>query len=86
MLLAHPLRDKSLPTGISHEPIMWLSIGVLLRTHPGPLTMQRVIGIENDYLTTVVMGSMQLLCLADRLKCSSTWLATHTASPSATLG
>jgi hypothetical protein len=69
VLLTHPLGDKSLLTRISHEPIMWLSIGVLLRTHPGPLTVQRVIGIENDDVSTLVMGSMQILCSAARSRC-----------------
>ena len=86
MLLAHPLGDKALLTRISHEPIMRLSNGVLLRTHSGPLTMQRVIGIENDYLTTVVMGSMQILRLAARNKYLNTWPGIPIASPSATTG
>jgi hypothetical protein len=63
--LAHPLRHESLLTGIGHESIMSYAIVLLLRTHHGTLPMERVVRIVNDKVTTLMMGSMQFLRLAE---------------------
>jgi hypothetical protein len=42
---------------------------ILLRTDNGPLSMQRVIRIANDYVFALMMGSMQVLRLVGPSKC-----------------
>jgi hypothetical protein len=86
MRLAHPLRDESLLTGLGHESIMRRAFGILLRTDSSPLAVQRVKGIKYSDISTLLMGSMQDLCLADQLKSSSTWPATRTGWRSAITG
>ena len=38
---------------------------ILLGTHRGPLSMQRVVGIVNDHVLPLMMGRMQILCAPD---------------------
>jgi hypothetical protein len=59
--LAHPLRHESHLTGIGHESIMSYAVVLLLRTHHGTLPMERVVRIVNDDVTTLMMGSIQIL-------------------------
>jgi hypothetical protein len=67
--LTHPLRHQPLRTGIGHEPVMGRAAEVLLGTHRGALAVQRVIGIVNDDVLPLMMGSMQILCLAVPSRC-----------------
>lgn len=69
MRLAHPLRDESLLTGLGNESKVWRTLGILLRTDSSPLAVQRMKRIEDSNVPTLMMGSMQDLCLADRPRC-----------------
>jgi hypothetical protein len=66
---AHPLGHEPLLTGIGHEPIMGYAGVVLLRTHHGPLPVQRMVRIVNDNVIALVMGSMQILRSVDPNEC-----------------
>ena len=47
---------------------MGRSVVILLRTDNGPLSMQRVIRIANDYVFALMIGRMQVLRLGGRPK------------------
>jgi hypothetical protein len=86
MRLAHPLWNESLPTRLGYESIVWRALGILLRTDSSLLAVQRVKGIKDSDISTLLMGSMQDLCSAGRPRCSSTWPATRTGWRSAIIG
>src|SRR5262249_39186027 len=81
----HPLGHQPLLTGLGHEPIVDHAVVVLLRQNGSALPVQRVVGVVDDNVVALMMGSMQGLRSAVPRRCSSTWPATRTASPSATL-
>jgi hypothetical protein len=59
---AHPLGHEPLLTGLGHEAIMGLAAMIGLCIYRGPLAVKGVIGIVNDNVLTVMMGSIQVLC------------------------
>jgi hypothetical protein len=63
---AHPLRHEPFLTRCGHEAIMGLATVMGLCSHSGPLSVERVIGIVDDNVLTVMMGSLQVLCSAAR--------------------
>jgi hypothetical protein len=66
---AHPLGHESLLTGRGHEAIMGLAAMMGLCPYRGPLSVERMIGVVDEHVLTVMMGSMQVLCSAARSGC-----------------
>jgi len=83
---AHPLGHEPLLTRRGHEAIMGLTDVVGLCNHRGPLSVQWVIGIVNDNVLTVMMGSMQFRCLVGQNGFYSIWRGTHIEWPSRIIG
>jgi hypothetical protein len=62
--LTHPSRHQPLLTGIGHDPVMGRAAAMLLGAYGDLLSVQRVIGVMNDDVLPLMMGSMQILCSA----------------------
>jgi hypothetical protein len=61
MRFTHPLGHQPLLTGLGHEPIVDHAVLVLLRPNGSSLPVQRVIGVVDDNIVALMMGSMQVL-------------------------
>ena len=82
--LAHPLRDQATLITVGDHTEMRDTGQRMSSICDDPLPAQRMMRVVDDNLFSVTMGSMLCLCLPGRRRCSSTWVATHTASPSRT--
>lgn len=80
----HPLRDVTTVTVLGHNAIMRNAMDLLLSIGKDDLTVQGMVGVVNDDLITLMIGSMAALRSADPSKSSSIWLATPTGWPSLT--